>query len=374
MKYREFGKTGVKVSALGFGCMRLPEYEKDGKWFIDEDKAIPMLRRAYELGINYFDTAYYYCHNNSEVVVGKALKPFRDKVYISTKIPLGDINSKDDFWRILNESLKKLDTDHVDFYHLWAMNKGTFEERVLKYGIIDEALEAKRQGKIRHLSFSFHDDPEVIKYIIDTGKVLETMLVQYNLLDRANEKMIAYAHEKGLGVAIMGPVGGGRLAAPTELGEKLTGQKGFSTYELALKFVLSNPGVSVALSGMENMEVLEKNVKIADEFNALTDDELSQIKTSLENLQKFSDLYCTGCNYCGGCPQNIKISKIFKLFTYYNVYDLKIYAKNIYKEYLANAKNGQVEDCLSCGLCVSKCPQKLQVTDELKKVDQLLRS
>ncbi|HHU80117.1 MAG: aldo/keto reductase [Bacilli bacterium] len=371
MEYRRLGNTNIQVSALGFGCMRLPEYEQDGKWYIDEEKAIPMLRRAYELGVNYFDTAYYYCHSNSESTVGKALKPFRDKVMISTKIPVSEINSTEEFWKYLNESLKRLDTDYIDFYHLWALNQNTFRNKVLKYNLIEEAMKAKAEGKIRHLSFSFHDKPEVIKEIIDTGKVFDSMLVQYNLLDRSNEEMIDYAHEKGLGVIIMGPVGGGRLAAPTNLGEKLTGEKQ-STYELALKFVISNPSVTCALSGMENVEVLEKNVMIVNEFEELSPSELQKIKDSLEELKKFSELYCTGCNYCSDCPQNIKISKIFQLFTYYNVYDLKEYARKSYQEYLKNEKNGQVSDCVACGLCESVCPQKLEVIEELRKVDQIL--
>lgn len=372
MKYRELGKTGLKISALGFGCMRLPEYEKDGKWYVDEDKAIPMLRRAYELGINYFDTAYYYCHSNSETVVGKALKPFRDKVFISTKVPVSDINTREEFWNYLNESLRRLDTDYIDFYHLWALRRTTFNEKVIQLGLIEEALKAKEQGKIRHIAFSFHDKPEVIKEIIDTGQVFDSMLVQYNLLDRANEEMIDYAHEQGLGVFIMGPVGGGRLAAPTNLGEKLTG-KATSTYELALKFVLSNPSVTCALSGMENMEVLEKNVEIVNNFDALSTEELSQIKSSLEELKKFSDLYCTGCNYCSNCPQNIKISRIFQLYTYYNVYDLKVFAKKSYEDYLKNDKVGQIAECIACRQCEDSCPQKLPIIEDLQKVDQTLR-
>lgn len=220
MKYRKMGKTGIEISALGFGCMRLPEYEKDGKWYIDNDLAIPMLRKAYEYGVNYFDTAYYYCHSNSERTLGQAVKPFRDKVYLSTKIPLEEVHSKEDFWGLLKTSLARLDTDYIDFYHFWALNKNRFDEVVLKYGLIDEAMEAKRQGLIRHLSFSFHDDPKVIKYIIDTGKVFSSMLVQYNLLDRKNEEMINYAHDQGLGVVIMGPVGGDVWLRPKMLWAK----------------------------------------------------------------------------------------------------------------------------------------------------------
>lgn len=374
MKYRKMGKTGIEISALGFGCMRLPEYEKDGKWYIDNDLAIPMLRKAYEYGVNYFDTAYYYCHSNSERTLGQAVKPFRDKVYLSTKIPLEEVHSKEDFWGLLKTSLARLDTDYIDFYHFWALNKNRFDEVVLKYGLIDEAMEAKRQGLIRHLSFSFHDDPKVIKYIIDTGKVFSSMLVQYNLLDRKNEEMINYAHDQGLGVVIMGPVGGGRLASPENaLGEKLN-LGSIATYELAFKFVLSNPNVTCALSGMENLAVLKKNVQVINNFTSLTTEEQANLQQALTELQKFSELYCTGCKYCNGCPQSIKIDQIFGLYTYYNVYGLTDFAKQAYARYLKNQNVGQIETCLECGLCESKCPQKLPIIEDLKKVDRILRT
>ena len=208
MTYRMFGETGEKISSLGFGCMRLPEVEQDGVWSIDDEKAIPMLQKAYELGVNYFDTAPYYCHSNSEITVGKALKPVRDKVMISTKISTDDIKETADYRRLLERSLKKLDTPYIDFYHFWGINKNCFDNVILKYNLLHEAQKAKDEGLIRHISFSFHDEPQVIRYIIDTaeqkGVKLETLLLQYNLLDRVNEDMIAYAASKGLGVVAMG--------------------------------------------------------------------------------------------------------------------------------------------------------------------------
>lgn len=372
MNYRKMGLTGINISTLGFGCMRLPEFEKDNKWYIDEEKAIEMLRQAYKQGVNYFDTAPYYCHSNSETVLGKAVKAFRGKIYLSTKLPLNEINSSDDFWRLLNDSLKRLDTDYIDFYHFWALNRQTFHEKVLKFRLIEEAMKAKEKGLIKYLSFSFHDDPEVIKEIIDTGKYFSSMLVQYNLLDRKNEKMIEYAFSQGLGIVIMGPVGGGRLASPTnDLGVKLT-INAKSTYELAFKFVLSNPYVSCALSGMENIDMVNNNINVVNEFTFLTEQEQQQINQSLTTLQKFSDLYCTGCKYCNQCPSNIQIHHLFKLYTYYNVYGLKEYTRNAYVKYLANPSNGQVNSCIECGLCESVCPQKLSIINELKKVHRVL--
>ena len=374
MQYRRFGNTGVNISTLGFGCMRLPEIQKeDGSWEVDQEKTNAMLMRAYELGVNYFDTALYYCHSNSEIAIGKALKPIRDKVYISTKCPLELVKEPGDFRKTLETSLKKLDTPYVDFYHFWGINQKTFDEKIVPMNLIAEAQKLKEEGLIRHISFSFHDSPEALKHIIDNGMGLESVLLQYNLLDRANEEMIQYAAKKGLGVVVMGPVGGGRLAAPTELAAKL-GTEAVNTYELAFKFVLGNPGVCCALSGMQNIDMVEQNAKVASLENPMSEDEWRRVGESLENLKKFSELYCTGCGYCQPCPKGINIPKIFQAYTYLNVYGLTDLAKNTWKGYLTNEKNPGVSpaECVNCGYCERKCPQHLKVRELLKKVEGVL--
>ena len=375
MNYRKFGNTGEMISALGFGCMRLPEYEKDEKWYIDEDKAIPMLHKAYENGVNYFDTAPYYCHHNSEITVGKALKPIREKVIISTKMPADTCKETADYRKRLELSLRKLDTDYIDFYHFWGLSREEYDNVVLRLNLLEEAKRAKEEGLIKHISFSFHDKPEQIKYIIDTaeerGVPMETMLVQYNLLDRSNEEMIQYAASKGLGVVAMGPVGGGRLAAPTDLYTKLTGKPSISTYELAFKFVLGNPYLSCALSGMGTMDMVEKNLVIGSSKESLTEDEWAKLGESVENLKKFSELYCTGCAYCQPCPAGIDIPKIFNYYTYHNVYGLTEYARNEMANYIK--KDGKtISNCKDCGLCENKCPQSLKIRDELRRVEGIL--
>jgi predicted aldo/keto reductase-like oxidoreductase len=224
---------------------------------------------------------------------------------------------------------------------------------------------------IRHISFSFHDKAEHIKHIIDTAGVMETMLVQYNLLDRSNEEMITYAASKGLGVVIMGPVGGGRLAAPTDLYAKLTGKPSMATYELAFKFVLGNPGVSCALSGMQTMEMVDKNLAIAGEGKPLSTEEWKQLGEAVEQLKKFSDLYCTGCEYCQPCPMGIQIPRIFNMFTYHNVYGLTHHARYEMKKYLEEGGR-TTKDCSDCGKCERKCPQNLEIRNQLKRVEEVL--
>ena len=193
MKYKKFGNTGQQISVLGFGCMRLPEIEHDGKFTVDQDKTNEMLRFAAEQGVNYFDTAFHYCHDNSEIAVGEALRPIRKDVMISTKIPLDEVKEASDYRRLLETSLRKLGTDYIDFYHFWGINKQVFDDKILALDLLNEAQKAKEEGLIRHISFSFHDKSEYAKYIIDKAEIMETMLIQYNLLDRSNEDAIAYA-------------------------------------------------------------------------------------------------------------------------------------------------------------------------------------
>jgi predicted aldo/keto reductase-like oxidoreductase len=372
MQYRSYGSiAGEKISAIGFGCMRLPELEENGQWRIDEALAIPLLRRARDLGVNYFDTGYFYCHRNSEATVGRAIRPFRREVLLSTKLPMGEVKSASDYRRWLERSLRECDTDYVDFYHFWSLDKTVFDEKVMGLQLLKEAQKAKEEGLIRHISFSFHDDAEVIRHIIDRGEIFETMLVQYNLLDRSNEEMIAYAAQKGLGVAAMGPVGGGRLSAPTELYSRLTGKSSLPTYELAMRFVLGNANVSCALSGMQNLDMLEKNALVGSDETPLSAEEWAEIGAALEKLRRFSDLYCTGCAYCQPCPAGIDIPKIFNAYTYHNVYELHSHAASMLQEY--KKKGGSTfRDCKNCGFCERKCPQHLSVRAELCRVESIL--
>lgn len=375
MMYRDFGKTGEKISALGFGCMRFPEYENDGKKFVDKDKVDEMIGEAHKLGVNYFDTAPYYCNSNSEDALGHAVKDFRDEILLSTKFP-GEAVEKPGYRGQLESSLKNLGTDHIDFYHFWGINKSYFDDVIIGKKLLDEARKAKEEGLIRHISFSFHDDPSAIKYIIDTaesyGVPMESMLVQYNLLDQANGEMITYARQKGLGTVVMGPVGGGRLAAPTELYSKLIGNDSIPTYEMAFRFVLGNPDLNCALSGMQTLEMVKANAAIASNENGFSEEEWRKLGEGIEQLKKFSELYCTGCKYCQPCPTGINIPEIFSAYTHHNVYGLKDHAKWMFDEYIK--KGGKLSDaCLDCGMCESKCPQHLAIREKMKMVEDIFK-
>ena len=378
MVYKTFGNTGVRLSALGFGAMRLPMKDIDGKKIIDDDLAVPLMRQAFDMGINYVDTAPLYCETLSEISVGKALKGYRDKVYLSTKNPIED-NDGDHWMERLEKSLKKLDTDYIDFYHFWGISLKSFQGwQGLKYGPLEAAQKAKEQGLIKHISFSYHDAPENYKPIVDSG-IFESTLIQYNMLDRSNEENIAYAKSKGLGTIIMGPVGGGRLGAPSAqiqgLLKSKTGSAPVSTAEMALRFVLSNENVDMALSGIGDMNMLNENFEVASRTGHLTDEELSRIKKMMEENKNLAKLYCTGCNYCKPCPQGIDIAYLFEIMNRYKVYDLKEHAKAAYLEMMNGwswIKSADASKCISCGVCEEKCPQKLPIIKQLAETHEVL--
>jgi hypothetical protein len=212
--------------------------------------------------------------------------------------------------------------------------------------------------------------------LLDTG-LFESMILQYNLLDTRNEKVIAYAKEKGIGIIIMGPVGGGRLSAPSQTLMKMINKPVASTAELALRFVLSNLNVSAALSGMSTIQMVEENVSTASIETPLTSKERRQILAALEERKKLSNLYCTGCKYCMPCPNGVDIPRNFELMNYYHLYGLEEYAKREYEQLGQRIVEGKTKPawaaaCKECGNCEEKCPQKIEVKKQLKETNTTL--
>ncbi|GHV38175.1 aldo/keto reductase [Spirochaetia bacterium] len=384
MQYVEFGKTGVKVSRLGMGCMRLPSYEEKGKTIFDVDKGIALVHRAIELGVNYFDTAPYYCDKQSEIILGKALAGGRrDKVWVSTKNPIEN-DSGDDYQKRLENSLKNLQTDHIDFYHFWGISLDTFLTKVkAKNGPFERAKKLKEQGLIRHISFSFHDRDageeegnKLIEILKNGEGVLESVLCQYNLMDRNKESGIALAHQMGLGTVIMGPVGGGRLGAPSKVIQDLLPGKVKSSADIALRFVFANPNVNIALSGVSTLAQLEENAAIAGNTGALSKEELDTIEAMMKENERLAGLYCTGCKYCMPCPKGINIPEVFTIMNYHRVYKLTDFAKKTYAEIgkVDWRKYENASKCVECGACETKCPQSLPIREQLKETHKVLGS
>jgi predicted aldo/keto reductase-like oxidoreductase len=380
MQYRNFGRSGRKVSILGFGAMRVPTHEDRTA---NLELAVPLLRRGLELGITYIDTAHVYCEGTSEVAVGQAVKGFdRSQITITTKVGAGDEEKAGyaSWSQRLELSLKRLDT-HIDYILFHGLRWDIFEKWVSQAGwALDAARKAQAEGLVKHIGFSSHDTAENIIRLIDTGE-FDVVLMQYNYLDRHNESAIARAHERGLGVSIMGPVAGGRLAVPGGVLVDSEGALEMKTPELALRYVWDNPGVSVALSGMRELEQVEENVASANRMETLSPSEQGQIRQLIEKNQKLADLYCTGCSYCLPCPNEVQIPENFRYMNWYRVWGMEEAAKKAYAAlspqgswtpYAGLVQGKKAEDCLACGECEIKCPQNIPIVEQLQEVARVL--
>lgn len=372
MIYRDFGKTGLKISALGFGAMRLPMVKIGEVEYIDFDKAIPVIHAAFEKGVNYIDSGLGYGNAESEVVVGRALKGWRDKVYLTTKATRTRMSNPGDLRRQLEHQLRKLDVDYLDFYCFHGIGWDNWHESDKATGWIADMARAKEEGLVRHIGFSFHDDPANMPKLIDTG-MFEMVTCQYNYLDRRNADAISYAHEKGLAVVVMGPVGGGRLAELPGFVKKEMGMTESKAATLALRYVLADPNVNVALSGMGSLEMVAENVAAA-EAGPLSQQDHDALTEMSNRLKGMADLYCTACKYCMPCPQGILIADRFGAMNFLKVYGMEDHAKRAYANTLKNeAKQGSKSICIECGACVQKCPQHIPIIDQLKETDAALK-
>ena len=373
MLYRSLGNTGLKVSQLGFGAMRLPMTEPDekGDARVNLELAVPMIHHAFEAGVNYIDTAIGYCNSDSQRAVGQALRGWRDKVIVSTKNHYyGDDEGL--WWQNLEDSLARLGVEYIDIYNHHGVNWKSFTEaiepRAAKW-----MQKAYDQKLIRHICCSFHDNNESLRRLIDAGYA-RVITLQYNLLDRQLEDGIAYSQEKGVGIVVMGPVGGGRLGVRSDvLAELIPGVS--RVPELALRFVLSNPNVSLALSGMSTMAQVQENVAICAAEATLSNSDKAAIKEHLLRLRKMADLYCTGCNYCQPCEAaEVNIPAVFEYFNRGKVYGLWDSARETYsklgkEEWL---KGKPADACLECGDCEDKCPQHIPIREQLKQAHAAL--
>jgi len=368
MLYRPFGKTGLEVSALGFGAMRLPE---------DFDEAAAVITRAFDQGVNFLDSARGY--PNSEAKCGKALKGRREQIIVSTKVPSW-IEPVVEGWRErFEESLTAFDTGYIDVLQiLHDLKWEVFEKHVAPKGkVLDLVTQARDEGLVRYFSFSSHDTPENVIKLIDTG-VFDAMIVQYNLLDLQYADAIDHACEKGMGVVAMGPVGGGRLAGLSPELAKIALSPSASTPALALRFVLSNPAISTAISGMNTAQMVDENVATASREDMLSAEERAQVRAALEEAERIAKLYCTGCRYCMPCPHGVDIPGNFGLMNYHRVYGLTEYAKQHYghkpNERAADDERCRLNAsaCIECGECEPKCPQHIPIIEQLKETHAAL--
>lgn len=384
MLYRDFGKTGERVSVLGFGCMRLPVIGHDST-NIDENSAINMIHYAIDQGVNIIDTAYPYHGTSldhggeSEPFVAKVLKNgYREKVKIATKLPSWIIKTREDMDKYLNEQLKRLKTDYIDFYMIHCINK-TYWETLKEHDFEEFLNEAIADGKIKHAGFSFHDRIELFKDVVDYYN-WSFCLIQYNYMDddyQAGKEGLEYAYKKGLGIAVMEPLRGGQLAVgiPQEVLDTFSQiNKKRSPAEWALRWVWNHPEVSLVLSGMNGMDQVVENLKIAEEAqpNSLTNEELDIITHAKSVFKEKLEINCTGCGYCLPCPSGVNIPENFSKYNDYFLFGSPETKEEYKFNYMAQiVENERASACIKCNSCEEHCPQDIKIIPELKKVKKL---
>ena len=366
MEKRKMEKLGIETSLLGFGCMRFPVLE-NGE--INEPEAERMLDKAIAEGVNYIDTAYPYHEGKSEIVTGKILKKYdRDSFYLATKLPLWQINSLEDVDRIFGEQLTKLQTDHVDFYLMHAMNKERWDA-MRKLGVVERLEQIKAEGRIRYLGFSFHDSYEAFEEIIN-AREWDFCQIQLNYMDveeQAGLKGYELAASKNVPVIVMEPVKGGSLAAFAEdIMEKFRAADAqASAASFALRWVGSLPGVKVILSGMSTMGQVEDNLKTFGCFKPLSGEEQKMMKEVRDTLKSRVQNGCTACRYCMPCPAGVDIPSCFGVWNTYHMYQNYNMVKRRWENELGEQK--QAKNCVKCGKCEQACPQKLSIRKDLER-------
>jgi predicted aldo/keto reductase-like oxidoreductase len=366
MLYRKMKKTGDELSQLGYGCMRLPT--KRGR--VDEQRAIAQIRLAIDRGVNYVDTAMPYHFGASETVVGKALSDgYRDKVKLADKLTPLYVNKPDDLERILNAQLTKLKTDRIDYYLAHGLNAELWE-KVKRLGVMAFMEQAQKDGRIVNIGFSFHGDKDTFKEIVDAYD-WSFCQIQYNYLDethQAGTEGLEYAAQKGLGVIVMEPLRGGHLAGrvPKSVKTLLDGAKTKrSPADWALRWIWNRPEVSLVLSGMNEEDHIEENLRVAGDAKpgGLTDDEvmlLSQVKDTFKALTRVD---CTGCRYCMPCPHGVNIPSCFEVYNHKYLFDDPRGGKMLYMVRLGGVFDGGepafASLCQECGECEEVCTMNL---------------
>jgi len=376
MQYRSYGKTGWQVSALGFGCMRLPRTADGG---IDEPEAERMVKYAIENGLNYLDTAYFYHSGESERFLGRILQDgWREKVRLVTKLPPRLAEEAGDFDRLLAEQLEKLQTDHLDVYLLHGLNKDSWG-KVYEMGVLDWLTEQKRSGRVGALGFSFHDSLEVFQSIIDAND-WDVCQIQYNYMNeehQAGTEGLKYAASRGVGVIIMEPLLGGKLANPPEAVSQIweSGSRPMSAAEWALQWLWNKPEVSIVLSGMSTMEQVVENVHSAScsGIGSLAQEDLDLVERARAVYEALIPIPCTSCEYCLPCTNDVLIPSNFTIFNQAVMYSDFAGARRSY-EWLGK-REGEIAlaaSCLSCEDCEPKCPQEIRISQWMSYVHEVL--
>ncbi len=380
MQYRKFGKLDWKPSALGFGAMRLPVINGDQSK-VDIAEASRMIRYAIDHGVNYLDTAYFYHGGYAEQAVGEALKNgYRERIKLATKFPAREVNSAADFDRSFAAQLKRLQTDHIDFYLLHGLHRSMWE-RLRDMGIIPWLERQVAQGRVGHLGFSFHDEYPVFQEIVDYYDNWTFCQVHFNYMDRdyqAGRRGIEYANRKGLAVLVMEPLRGGQLAQkPPEAVARLweSAPEKRTPVEWALRWIWGFPEITLVLSGMSTMQQVVENIALAEKAgnSKLSASENELIDRVRQAYLELSPIPCTGCRYCMPCPNGVDIPTIFRIYSQMVMYGDTRLAKMVYSGGPFGIQPEQKPtNCVECGKCAEACPQHIAIPEWLKKAHREL--
>ena len=387
MQYRKMGSLDWEVSALGFGCMRLPR-RRINRMRADTKDSIEIIRHGIDLGINYIDTAWPYHLGDSEKIIGQALKDgYRQRVKLVTKLPLFMVRKPEHFDHYLDVQLNRLQTDYLDVYLFHNLYAGAFD-KVKRLGLIDKMLEAKKQGRVRHIGFSIHDSLSVFKEVIDYFD-WDMAQVQYNYMDtgiQVTTEGLKYAHDKGIAVVIMEPIKGGMLANPPAEALEVMKASGYNRtpVDWALQYLWNRPEISVVLSGMSSRQMVDENCASADRsgIGTLSPDEEKVIARLVEIYRSKILVPCTACEYCMPCPSGVNIPQNFSILNYVCMehnFAMRWLAKRGYKRLTGSKEklnkknpNGNASVCINCGQCLEKCPQRINIPEELVKAHAIL--
>ncbi len=365
MFYKQYGNTGIEVSSIGFGCMR---YDMKDVRKGDFEKCAEVVRYAHSKGINYFDTAPYYCDDKSEEITGLALSGFkRDSFYVTSKTNFGTLYEnpcRDTFFKRLETSLERLKVDYIDFYHLWCiLSEEKYQQLEEKlYGFFEEA---RSQGMIKNIVFSSHMDGDGINHVINTDKY-RGMLIGYNPINyRFRQEGIAEAYNKGLGIVVMNPLGGGLIPQNPEHFSYLAKGTNLTVPQASLRFVASHKEVSVALCGFTTKEHVDDAIVAVQGIENEQMSAAEIIKKYSSDEVSINDL-CTGCGYCDECPVGIPIPKFM------DSYNVGILGGDIEERLLNHWGKLTYEDaakCVACGKCEDLCTQHLPIIQRLKDIE-----
>jgi predicted aldo/keto reductase-like oxidoreductase len=373
MQYRKFGRLDWQASILGFGTMRLP-VKGDAK-NIDQKQATRMLHHAVDRGVNYIDTAYPYHGGESERLLGKALgRGYRDRVKLATKMPSWLVSGPADFDKLFHEQLKKLKTDHIEFYLLHSLNR-EYWSKMREYDAIEWGRRTIKAGKIGQLGFSFHDDFDLFKEIVDAWD-WPFCQIQYNYMDVRNQagtRGLKYAASKGIAVVVMEPILGGKLASPPPSIQKILDRAETKrrAADWALQWLWNQPEVTVVLSGMSTFRQVVENLESADSagIGILDQQEQGLIREVRRRYKELAPISCTQCRYCMPCPHGVDIPRNLSLYNDGLMYGRPDLARS---QYGFIAEKARSTACTQCRECEPKCPQSILISEWMPKVSEVL--